>query len=117
MRFGGVWEEIAGVAGRREIRGGRTLCGRVWRFLGDALIKLDVGLGLAEEVPGGIGPRPSSQSGDPRAGRSTGAAALINAKLVRNVRYGSNCRRRSQQSRCLDWVVSCRVPGVGGAAA
>lgn len=44
-------EEIPGATGRREIRGGGTLCGRRWRLPGDALIKLDVGLGLGEEVP------------------------------------------------------------------
>ena len=48
---GGVWEEIAGAAGRRELRCGGTLCGRRWRLPGEALIKLDVGLGLAEAVP------------------------------------------------------------------
>ena len=52
----GVWEEIAGAAGRREIRGGGILCGRRWRLPGDALIKLDVGLGLFDAVP--VGHRP-----------------------------------------------------------
>ena len=52
----GVWEEIAGAASRREIRGGGTLCGRSWWLPGDTLVKLDVGLGLAEEVP--VGHRP-----------------------------------------------------------
>jgi hypothetical protein len=50
-RFGSVWEEIAGAAGRREIRGAGTLCGRRRRLPGDALIELEVGLGLLEEIP------------------------------------------------------------------
>ena len=62
-RFGGVWEEIARAAGRRGIRGGGTPCGRRWGLLGDALIKVDVGFGLIDAVPSGMGPRSSSQAG------------------------------------------------------
>jgi hypothetical protein len=43
----GVWEEIPGAADWREISGGGTLFGRRWRLPGEALIKCDVGRGLA----------------------------------------------------------------------
>ena len=38
--------------------GGGAICGRRWRLPGDAVVKLDVGLGLAEEVP--VGHRPEA---------------------------------------------------------
>jgi hypothetical protein len=47
----GAGARIRGPADWRGIRGGGTLCGRRWRLPGDALIKREVGLRLAEEVP------------------------------------------------------------------
>jgi len=38
-------------AGVRSEAAAPTLCGRAWRLPEEALIKLDVGLGLAEKVP------------------------------------------------------------------
>jgi hypothetical protein len=49
----GGWEEIPGAAGRREIRGGGTLCGRRWWLPGDTLVKLEAWVRLGDEVPVG----------------------------------------------------------------
>lgn len=46
-----VKEEIPGAMGWSEIRGDGTLCGRRWRFSGDALFEFEVRFGLAEALP------------------------------------------------------------------
>jgi hypothetical protein len=111
-RVPGCWDErLWGTASRREMRAAPlSPAAERRRSPGDAHAKLEVRLGLAEDVLVGH-----------RLGSSSQAAALRGRDRrvsdeqddSRNVRSGLHCRRRCSPSRWPQWVGTCRLRSAG----